>query len=74
MTGTPSTSSASQADAMVDARVARSARVYDCLLGGTVNFAVDREAAVRVAAAVGGVDVARTIVRANRAFLGEVVR
>jgi hypothetical protein len=59
---------------MVDARVARSARVYDYLLGGTVNFAADREAAVHVADAVGGVDVARTIVRANRDFLGDVVR
>ena len=59
---------------MVDARVARAARVYDYLLGGTVNFAVDREAAVHVAGAVGGLDVARTIVRANRDFLGEVVR
>ena len=59
---------------MVDTRVARTARVYDYLLGGTVNFAVDREAAAHVAGAVGGLDVARTIVRANRDFLGEVVR
>ncbi|HET8620537.1 MAG TPA: SAM-dependent methyltransferase [Acidimicrobiales bacterium] len=74
MTGTPSTSSVPPGDPMVDTRVARSARVYDYLLGGTVNFAVDREAAAHVAGAVGGLDVARTIVRANRDFLGEVVR
>lgn len=74
MTGTPSTSSVPPGDPMVDTRVARTARVYDYLLGGTVNFAVDREAAAHVAGAVGGLDVARTIVRANRDFLGEVVR
>jgi trans-aconitate methyltransferase len=58
----------------IDTSVAHEARVYDYLLGGTTNFDVDREAAVRAGAAVGGIDVARASVRSNRAFLGQVVR
>jgi hypothetical protein len=47
--------------------VAHPARVYDYWLGGTDNFAADREAAERVLAAAPGL---RWRVRATRAFLG----
>lgn len=57
----------------IDATVAHAARMYDYLLGGTTNFAVDREAVERASLAVGGIENARADVRANRAFLGRVV-
>ena len=47
------------------------ARVYDALLGGKDNFAADRAVAAKLAAAKPAV---RHNVRANRAFLGRVVR
>jgi trans-aconitate methyltransferase len=47
--------------------------VYDYLLGGTTNFAADREAGERAASAAGGQN-ARSDVRANRAFLARAVR
>ena len=47
------------------------ARMYDHLLGGTDNFAIDREAAGRVLEILPGV---RTGARENRAFLGRAVR
>jgi hypothetical protein len=47
--------------------------MYDYLLGGATNFAVDREAVERASVAVGGIENARTDVRANRAFLARVV-
>jgi O-methyltransferase involved in polyketide biosynthesis len=47
------------------------ARMYDYYLGGTENFAIDREAADRVLATSPEV---RTTLRANRSFLGRVVR
>ena len=59
---------------LVDTEVAHVARVYDYLLGGTTNFAVDREAAERVTAAQGGIGPSRARIRANRRFLGRVVR
>ncbi|MGH9213273.1 MAG: SAM-dependent methyltransferase [Acidimicrobiales bacterium] len=58
----------------IDISVATNARVYDYLLGGETNFAIDREAGERQGAAVGGMDNARAAVRANRVFLGEIVR
>ena len=58
----------------IDTTVAHEARVYDYLLGGTVNFEVDREAAMRAAAAVGGIETARASVRGNRTFLAQAVR
>jgi S-adenosyl methyltransferase len=59
----------------IDITVAHAARTYDYLLGGTDNFAVDREAIERGSAAhPGGVDTARTNARAQRAFLGRAVR
>jgi hypothetical protein len=47
------------------------ARIYDCLLGGTHNFAADRAVAAR---AVELVPELPAISRANRAFLGRAVR
>ena len=58
----------------IDISVPHASRMYDYLLGGTANFAVDRTAVERASAAVGGIDNARADVRANRAFLGRAVR
>jgi S-adenosyl methyltransferase len=58
----------------IDTTVAHAARVYDYLLGGTDNFAVDRAAAEEQAKAVGGIEKSRGEIRANRAFLGRAVR
>jgi S-adenosyl methyltransferase len=59
----------------IDTSVPHPARIYDYLLGGKENFAVDREAAAQVAGAhPGGLETARAVVRANRAFLGRAVR
>ncbi|HEY8524692.1 MAG TPA: SAM-dependent methyltransferase [Acidimicrobiales bacterium] len=59
----------------MDTQVAHAARVYDYLLGGVDNFAVDREAAERGAAALpGGLERAQLMVRSQRAFLASVVR
>ena len=55
----------------LDTSVAHPARVYDYWLGGTDNFAADREAAERVLAVAPGL---RFRVRANRAFLGRATR
>jgi hypothetical protein len=55
----------------LDTGVAHPARVYDYWLGGTNNFAADREAAERVLAVTPGL---RFRVRANRAFLGRATR
>jgi hypothetical protein len=57
--------------AALDTSVAHPARVYDYWLGGTDNFAADREAAERVLAVAPGL---RYRVRANRAFLGRATR
>jgi S-adenosyl methyltransferase len=59
----------------IDTSVAHPARVYDYLLGGTDNFAVDREAAqLHAATNPGGIDAVRTDIRANRGFLVRAVR
>jgi hypothetical protein len=58
----------------IDTSVAHVARVYDYLVGGTNNFAVDRAVAVQSAASVGGIENARADVRSNREFLGRAVR
>jgi len=59
----------------IDTSVAHVARVYDYLLGGKANFAVDREAAERAYAAwPGGLEGVRADARAHRALLGRVVR
>jgi hypothetical protein len=59
----------------INSTVAHTSRIYDYLLGGSDNFAVDREVADHAFAAYpGGVDGARTDARANRAFLGRAVR
>jgi SAM-dependent methyltransferase len=68
-------SSSDRAPVAIDSTVAHTSRVYDYLLGGTDNFAVDREVAEHAFAAYpGGTDGARTDARANRAFLGRCVR
>lgn len=59
----------------IDTTMAHPARVYDYLLGGAENFAVDRKAAeLHVAANPGGMDAVRGDIKANRAFLGRAVR
>jgi hypothetical protein len=59
----------------IDTSVAHVARVYDYLLGGKANFAVDRAAAERAYAAwPGGLDGVRADAHAHRALLGRVVR
>jgi S-adenosyl methyltransferase len=59
----------------IDTSVAHVARVYDYLLGGKANFAVDREAAERAYAAwPGGLGGVRADARAHRALLGRVIR
>jgi hypothetical protein len=62
--------SALQATA-VNPNVPNPARVYDALLGGKDNFAADRALADKLAAAKPAL---RYNVRANRAYLGRVVR
>jgi SAM-dependent methyltransferase len=59
----------------IDSTVAHTSRVYDYLLGGNDNFAVDREVAEHAFAAYpGGIDGARADARANRGFLARSVR
>ena len=59
----------------IDTSVAHVTRVYDYLLGGKANFAVDRKAAEQAYAAwPGGLDGVRADARAHRALLGRVVR
>lgn len=59
----------------IDITVSNPARVYDYLLGGTDNFAVDREVAEHMTEAhPGGLEEARRVVRAHRAFLDRAVR
>jgi O-methyltransferase involved in polyketide biosynthesis len=55
----------------LDPDVPNPARMYDCYLGGSHNFAADRAAAAQVEASVPWVVAA---VRANRYFLGRAVR
>jgi hypothetical protein len=55
----------------IDTSRPHSARVYDYLIGGENNFAVDRETAAKVLAKSPN---ARTAPRENRAFLGRAVR
>src|SRR5256885_1146651 len=55
----------------VDPERANVARIYDYLLGGTHNFAVDRDAARTLTAIDPGY---RDVAKANRAFLGRAVR
>jgi hypothetical protein len=70
----PGSSEPLREPAEIDITVAHGARVYDYLLGGKSNFAVDRETAELQSAAIGGLDRARTAVQAQRAFLGRAVR
>jgi len=54
----------------IDVTVAHEARIYDYLLGGKDNYAVDREAAERALVAA---PMLRTVAWENRKFLGRVV-
>jgi S-adenosyl methyltransferase len=56
---------------LVDTTVPSGARTYDFLLGGSHNFAADREMADKVEHAVPGI---RDAARLNRAFLARAVR
>jgi O-methyltransferase involved in polyketide biosynthesis len=59
----------------IDTTIPHMARVYDYLLGGRTNFAVDRQLAEHATAALpGGIEAARRNVRANRRFLAWAVR
>jgi hypothetical protein len=60
--------------ASINFTMAHPARIYDYLLGGATNFAVDREAAERGSDAVGGFEAAQAQVRGQRRFLGRAVR
>lgn len=75
MTDHTSTPTGSDRDIVtIDSTVAHTSRIYDYLLGGTDNFAVDREVAGHAFDAYpGGLEGARTDARANRDFLGRVV-
>jgi hypothetical protein len=55
----------------IDTSVAHQARVYDYLLGGKDNFAADREVGEKILLANPDMVIGS---RANRAFLGRVVR
>jgi hypothetical protein len=60
---------------VIDTRVAHAARIYDFLLGGVVNFAIDRQAAEQANVDMpGGIDRARAHVRSNRDFLRRAIR
>ena len=71
----PSDSDADWERLDIDTSVAHVARVYDWLLGGGANFAVDRAAGERAYAAwPGGIAKVRADALAHRALLGRVVR
>jgi hypothetical protein len=70
----PATGTGREGVGLIDSTVPHAARVYDYMLGGKTNFAVDRAAAEQAAALVGGMERIRSEVRANRAFLGRAVR
>lgn len=65
------TEDAGKPTSSVDASIPNIARMYDYMLGGKDNFAVDREAAERSARAVPQLP---WFARENRKFLGRVVR
>jgi hypothetical protein len=60
---------------VIDRTTASAARMFDHLLGGSENLAVDRRGAEYGATGfAGGLDEARVHVRSNRKFLGRAVR
>ncbi|HEX5494116.1 MAG TPA: SAM-dependent methyltransferase, partial [Mycobacteriales bacterium] len=61
----------SRSESAAVGQIPSTARVYDALLGGSHNFAVDRQMAEAVRAALPGIEAAA---RANRAFLRRAVR
>ncbi|HEX6424578.1 MAG TPA: SAM-dependent methyltransferase [Acidimicrobiales bacterium] len=74
----PTPAAAARADrdpVRIDTSAAHTSRVYNYLLGGDDNFAIDRQVAEQAFANYpGGLDAARIDARANRAFLGRAVR
>jgi hypothetical protein len=59
----------------IDTTVAHAGRMYDYMLGGITNFAVDREACIEANRDFpGGIEAAKAGLRANREFLGRAVR
>ena len=64
--GMPSAPGTQEVAAGMDATVPSPARMYDYLIGGKDNFAVDRAAAQELMSAFPG---ARRVARANRGFL-----
>jgi trans-aconitate methyltransferase len=59
----------------IDSTVAHASRMYDYMLGGTTNFAVDRDACIEANRDFpGGIEAAKAGIRANRDFLGRAVR
>ena len=62
-------------DVDIDTAVAHAGRMYDYMLGGVTNFAVDREACIEANRDFpGGIEGAKAGLRANRDFLGRAVR
>jgi hypothetical protein len=58
----------------IDTTVAHQGRVYDYLGGGDAHFEVDRRQAKIQTAGYGGLEKAKRDVRANRDFIGRVIR
>lgn len=58
----------------IDPTVANQSRVYDYLAGGDAHFEVDRQMAEVQTAGYGGMDKAKRDIRANRDFIGRVIR
>jgi hypothetical protein len=58
----------------IDTTVAHQGRVYDYLAGGSAHFEVDRQLAEIQTAGYGGMDKAMRDIRANRDFIGRVIR
>jgi hypothetical protein len=58
----------------IDPTVAHQGRVYDYLAGGNAHFEVDRQLAEIQTAGYGGMEKSKRDIRANRDFIGRVIR
>jgi hypothetical protein len=58
----------------IDTTVAHQGRVYDYLAGGNAHFEVDRKQAELQARGYGGMERSKRDIRANRDFIGRVIR
>lgn len=72
--GRPGEDEGPKAKTEIDMTVPHQGRVYDYLAGGNAHFAVDRELAEIQTAGYGGMEKAKRDVRANRDFIGRVIR